>query len=71
MGASYRPDKVLLVDDLPRTRNTKIMRRALRAVYENRDPSDLSALANPEGIDQSRKLLQASHPGLDRTVDGE
>ena len=60
MGASYRPDKVLLVDDLPRTRNMKIMRRVLRAVYENRDPGDLSALANPEAIDQFRKRLQAS-----------
>ncbi|MBI5322465.1 AMP-binding protein [Bradyrhizobium sp.] len=60
MGASYRPDKVLLVDDLPRTRNMKIMRRVLRAVYENRDPGDLSALANPEAIDQFRKRLGTS-----------
>ncbi len=60
MGASYRPDKVLLVDDLPRTRNMKIMRRVLRAVYENRDPGDLSALANPEAIDEFRKRLEAS-----------
>jgi acetyl-CoA synthetase len=40
MGASYRPEKVLLVDDLPRTRNMKIMRRVLRAVFENRDTGD-------------------------------
>ena len=60
MGASYRPDKVLLVDDLPRTRNMKIIRRVLRAVYENRDPGDLSALANPEAIDEFRKRLELS-----------
>lgn len=60
MGASYRPEKVLLVDDLPRTRNMKIMRRVLRAVFEDRDPGDLSALANPEAIDHFRRTLRAS-----------
>jgi acetyl-CoA synthetase len=60
MGASYRPEKVLLVDDLPRTRNMKIMRRVLRAVFEDRDPGDLSALANPEAIDHFRQRLRAS-----------
>ncbi len=60
MGASYRPEKVLLVADLPRTRNMKIMRRVLRAVFENKDPGDLSALANPEAIDHFRETLSAS-----------
>jgi acetyl-CoA synthetase len=60
MGASYRPEQVLLVEDLPRTRNMKIMRRVLRAIFENRDPGDLSALANPESIDQFRAKLRPS-----------
>ena len=47
MGASYRPERIVFVDDLPRTRNLKIMRRVLRAVFENKDPGDLTALANP------------------------
>ena len=59
MGASYRPEKVLFVDDLPRTRNMKIMRRVLRAVFENKDPGDLSALANPETVDRLREKLTA------------
>ncbi len=63
MGASYRPEQVLLVDDLPRTRNMKIMRRVLRAVFEDRDPGDLSALANPEAIDHFRRTLRTSSPG--------
>ncbi|NIK48837.1 AMP-binding protein [Variibacter gotjawalensis] len=57
MGASYRPERVLLVDDLPRTRNMKIMRRVLRAVLENKDPGDLSALANPEAVDAIRRQV--------------
>jgi acetyl-CoA synthetase len=60
MGASYRPEMVLLVDDLPRTRNMKIMRRVLRAVFENKDPGDLSALANPEAIDHIKRRLAAT-----------
>ena len=59
MGASYRPEQVLLVDDLPRTRNMKIMRRVLRAVLENKDPGDLSALANPEAVDALRTRIAA------------
>jgi acetyl-CoA synthetase len=59
MGTSYRPEKVLLVDDLPRTRNMKIMRRVLRAVFENKDPGDLSALANPEAIEHLKQKLAA------------
>lgn len=58
MGASYRPERILFVDDLPRTRNLKIMRRVLRAVLENRDPGDLSSLANPEAVDKLRDKLR-------------
>ncbi len=59
MGASYRPETILFVDDLPRTRNLKIMRRVLRAVFEDKDPGDLSALANPEAVDRLREKLAA------------
>jgi len=57
MGTSYRPETILFVDDLPRTRNLKIMRRVLRAVFENKDPGDLSALANPEAVELLRAKL--------------
>lgn len=60
MGASYRPERIVFVDDLPRTRNLKIMRRVLRAVFENKDPGDLSSLANPETVDALRRQLAAS-----------
>ncbi|MES1150077.1 MAG: AMP-dependent synthetase, partial [Bradyrhizobium guangdongense] len=60
MGTSYRPETVLFVDDLPRTRNMKIMRRVLRAVFEDKDPGDLSALANPEAVDRLREKLAAT-----------
>jgi acetyl-CoA synthetase len=59
MGASYRPERIVFVNDLPRTRNLKIMRRVLRAIFENMDPGDLSSLANPETVDALRKRLAA------------
>jgi acetyl-CoA synthetase len=51
MGASYRPREVLLVDDLPKTRNMKVMRRVVRALYQGQDAGDLSSLVNPEAVE--------------------
>ena len=50
LGRPLRPDRVLMVDDLPRTRNAKIMRRVLKAHYLGTPPGDLSALENPESL---------------------
>jgi acetyl-CoA synthetase len=57
MGASYRPREVLLVDDLPKTRNMKVMRRVVRALYQGQDPGDLSSLVNPEAVAALRGRL--------------
>ncbi len=56
LGAPFRPKEILLVADLPKTRNMKIMRRVVRAVYQDEDPGDLSALVNPEAVDALRRL---------------
>ena len=50
MGASYRPKQIVFVHDLPKTRNMKIMRRVVRAVYKGESPGDLSSLVNPESV---------------------
>ena len=42
------------LDDLPKTRNAKIMRRILRAAYLNQNPGDLSALENPQSAEAVR-----------------
>jgi acetyl-CoA synthetase len=55
MGASYRPAAVVFVDELPRTRNLKVMRRVVRAVYVGGDPGDLSALVNPHTVENLRR----------------
>jgi acetyl-CoA synthetase len=50
MGISFRPKQVLFVNDLPKTRNLKIMRRVVRAVFIGQQPGDLSSLVNPEAV---------------------
>jgi len=50
LGTAFRPTAVLFVDDLPKTRNMKIMRRAVRAACLGLDAGDLSSLANPETL---------------------
>jgi len=54
LGVPFRPKAVLLVSDLPKTRNLKIMRRVIRAAYLGEDPGDLSSLVNPESVEEIR-----------------
>jgi acetyl-CoA synthetase len=63
MGSSYRPRRVLLVSDLPKTRNMKVMRRVVRAVYEGREPGDLSSLVNPDSVSELRARVGAAAQG--------
>jgi len=46
LGKAFRPSRIVFVDELPKTRSAKIMRRALRAVVLGEDPGDLSGLEN-------------------------
>ncbi|HYM97265.1 MAG TPA: AMP-binding protein [Candidatus Sulfotelmatobacter sp.] len=50
LGKPLRPKTVHFVDDLPRTRNAKILRRVVRSVYTGKDPGDLSSLENPSAL---------------------
>jgi len=57
LGSAFRPKQILFCPDLPKTRNMKIMRRVIRAIYLDEDLGDLSSLINPESIDGLRKSL--------------
>lgn len=56
LGKAIAPRTVHIVEDLPKTRNAKVMRRAIKAAYLNKDAGDLSALENPHVVDQIRQL---------------
>jgi acetyl-CoA synthetase len=51
LGAALRPQAVLWVSDLPKTRNAKIMRRVIRAAYLGLPPGDVTALENPRAVE--------------------
>ncbi|BCJ86312.1 AMP-binding protein [Effusibacillus dendaii] len=56
MSKALRPKALYFVTELPRTRNGKILRRAMRAAYLDRDAGDLSSLENPDAVEFIRKL---------------
>jgi propionyl-CoA synthetase len=59
LGAVARPSRVLFVSLLPKTRSGKLLRRALQAVAEGRDPGDLTTLDDPAALAQVTRLLRA------------
>jgi acetyl-CoA synthetase len=50
LGSSFRPKAIAFVEDLPKTRSMKIMRRVVRAVWVGDEVGDLSGLVNPEAV---------------------
>ena len=58
-GKAFRPDRVVFVPALPKTRSAKIVRRAVRAQVLGRDPGDLSSLENPDSLDEIAAALNA------------
>jgi acetyl-CoA synthetase len=57
LGKAYKPDRVVFVEELPRTRSAKILRRAIRSTIVGEDPGDLSSLENPAALDRIRASL--------------
>ncbi|HJY32869.1 MAG TPA: AMP-binding protein, partial [Actinomycetota bacterium] len=57
LGKAFRPARVLVIPELPRTRSAKILRRAIRATVVGEDPGDLSSLENPSSLASIRAAL--------------
>jgi len=58
IGPIALPKEVYLVQDLPKTRSGKIMRRILRKLFTGEELGDLSTLANPESVEKIKKIIQ-------------
>ena len=54
-----RPAHVWIVPDMPKTRSGKIMRRVLAAISSGQEAGDVSTLANPEVVDELRRMVVA------------
>jgi acetyl-CoA synthetase len=50
LGKAFKPGAVRFVSELPKTRNAKVLRRAVRAVALGEEPGDLSNLENPSAL---------------------
>jgi len=57
IGPIATPSYIGFVDDLPKTRSGKIMRRIIKAKLIGEDVGDTSTLANPEAVDKLDKAL--------------
>ena len=58
IGKIARPKDVWIVPDMPKTRSGKIMRRVLASISNGRDVGDVTTLANPDIVEEIRKMVQ-------------
>jgi acetyl-CoA synthetase len=59
VGKPFAPSRVVRVEQLPKTRSAKILRRAVRAAVLDTDPGDLSGAENPEAVGEIGALVRA------------
>ena len=58
MGKPLAPSRIHIVSALPKTRNAKVMRRVIRSAYLGEDAGDLSALENPQTVEEIKNINQ-------------
>lgn len=58
IGALARPERILFICDLPKTRSGKIMRRLLRDIAEGRVVGDQTTLSDPSVIEEIKGKYQ-------------
>lgn len=67
LGKPFRPSHVHVVEQLPKTKSSKIMRRLIRSTYIGLPLGDLSSLDNLAALDEIRRVSSgASIGGQDR-----
>jgi propionyl-CoA synthetase len=52
-----RPARIYIVEALPKTRSGKIVRRALQAIAEYRDPGDISTMEDKNVLLQIQDVI--------------
>ncbi len=57
LGKSFAPEAIKFVRELPKTRNAKILRRAIRAVALGQEPGDLSNVENPQALEEIARAI--------------
>jgi acetyl-CoA synthetase len=57
LGKAFKPERVIFVGALPKTRSAKIVRRAVRAKVLGKDPGDLSSIENPDALEDIARAV--------------
>lgn len=57
LGKALTPSEIKIVRELPKTRNSKIMRRLIRAIYLNKSLGDISSLENPSALEEIKRVI--------------
>jgi acetyl-CoA synthetase len=60
IGKIARPKNVWIVDDMPKTRSGKIMRRVVAGISNFAETGDITTLANPEVVEKIRHEVQGA-----------
>lgn len=59
IGPIAQPKDIYIVEDLPKTRSGKIMRRILKKLLTGEELGDLSTLANPESVEKIKNIIKS------------
>ncbi len=57
LGKSFAPSRVVFLDELPKTRSGKVVRRAIRASALGEPAGDLTGLEDPRALEAIRKAM--------------
>ncbi|MCE4601125.1 MAG: AMP-binding protein [Desulfurococcales archaeon] len=58
LGKPFTPSRIFPVDDLPRTRSGKIMRRIIRAIARGMEVQASPVMENPESLEYVRRVFK-------------
>jgi len=57
MGKTLKPRDIKFVNDLPKTRSAKIVRRIIKATYLGEKIGDISSIENPEALNEIKNAV--------------
>jgi len=59
LGRFAKPSQMYFVPNLPKTRSGKLLRRALQAICEGRDPGDLTTIEDNNVLEPIKKIFNS------------
>ena len=57
MGKTLKPRDIKFVEDLPKTRSAKIVRRIIKAKFLGEDAGDISSIENPKAVEEIKNAI--------------